>query len=473
MIEDKLQYKHHVKLKVITPVAIGDGETLSPISDFTMHPNKRGIVLKLNQKRFEKELVQVQGGITDFINKIRENNGQNSNNLLYGFVRDTFKGQDPFQFFHEKEVEVVGDENLMELKTCIKERGKPYIPGSTLKGAIKSSLLYHWLKNNPSVVDRIIDFVKSDDKPWKRKQSIEKELELFLENIRDGKTKRLSFSALRVTDAAVENKMVWYHCNRFHLKKSTANDIPIFLEAIKPGVSGEFVLYVEDNQLVSSSHEALASFKRGDLGAFFEMLNKYSSENIRHELIYNENAELFGYERQLSELLDRIANSNNRLAVLPIGFGKSNFYQSIGLLIRQKDKKAFEQYIQLFDMGKKPDKWKQETPQKDLPLTRTLVTTTKVPLGWVMLYSDQIEESIQETETRELLKGDIIKAKVVAIDSPKPFALVEIRGLEDPVKMDKTKLAKKNPLFGVGSIVQVEINMNKSGEINQVSFKTF
>jgi CRISPR-associated protein Csm5 len=473
MKEDKLQYQHHVKLKVITPVAIGDGETLSPISDFTMHPNKRASVLKLNQKKFEKELVQVPGGITDFINRIRENDGQNSNKLLYGFVRDTFKGQDPFQFFHEEAVEVVGDENLRELKTCIKEKDKPYIPGSTLKGAIKSALLYHWLKNSPSVVDRIIEYVLSDDTPRKRKQAIEKELEAFLENVRDGKNKRLSFSALRITDAMVEGQMAWYHCNRFHLKKSTANDVPIFLEAIKSDASGEFVLCVEDNKLISSSHEALAPFKRGDLSSVFEILNQYSSDNLRYELAHNENSELFGYERQLSELLDRIKSSNNCLAVLPIGFGKSNFYQSIGLIIRQKDKEAFEEYIQLFDMGKKPNKRKGETPQKDLPLTRTLITSSKVPLGWIMLYSDQIEESIQEIEPKEYKKGDIVKAKVLAIDSPKPFALVEIPGLEHPVKMDKTKQAKKNPLFGVGSIVQVEINMNKNGEINQVSFKAF
>jgi hypothetical protein len=240
----------------------------------------------------------------------------------------------------------------------------------------------------------------------------------------------------------------------------------LFIEAIAPQSKGSFNLLVEDTKNVKTNHSGISALKSESLEPFFKQINQYALTQIEHELEMTQNEELFAYKQFLLSLKSDIINSYNQSAWLPIGFGKSNFYQSVGLFIRQQDRRIFEKYIKLFRMGKKPDIRKNETDQKELPVTRNLTIDGKYSLGWIRLYAtDEISEPITVSIFE---KGMQLEATLVSID--RPFSKIRIPGVEELVLMTGTKEAQRHPNFAEDKVVIVEIDLNKEGKISQARF---
>jgi hypothetical protein len=240
----------------------------------------------------------------------------------------------------------------------------------------------------------------------------------------------------------------------------------LFVEAIAPQSKGEFTLMVEDNQQTHTQHYGIKTLKSNLLEPFFTQINRYALDQIAHELEMTLSEELWDYQQFLRNLQADINRSGNRSAWLPIGFGKSNFYQSIGLFIRQRDKRVFETYIKLFKMGKAPKREKGETNQKELPLTRNLTLEGHYPLGWIRLYdTEEINEPVAFSTFE---KGMQIEATVVSI--ARPLSQIKVPGVDGLINMSGTKDAQKEPRFREHSVVIVEIDVNKEGNISMARF---
>ena len=152
--------QYHIKITSITPVCIGDGQKLSPFSDYKLKVDK---LIYLNQETIQQILKTRPNLIEDFVKGIitgMDNTGSK-------FDIESF-------FYNRAKVDLAsitlktidstavpkGNKNLY---TIIKNAGvHPYIPGSSLKGAVKTALLYNWLmdKNNHWCKD----YLKSGDK---------------------------------------------------------------------------------------------------------------------------------------------------------------------------------------------------------------------------------------------------------------------------------------------------------------------
>lgn len=468
-MKTELGYKYKVMLETITPVAIGNGSVLSPKSDYAIVKNN---VCFIDQKKFERELQNNPLVINDYVQRVRANEGKSSDTFLIDFIKEYFD-EKSCDFF-SKQIPIIGDGNSVELKTCSKEHSLPLIPGSSLKGAIKSIFLFNWLDNNSAVVDEVISVVKNHqgmNNGKKLTSDLTRICERELDCVRNQKKRRLHFSTLRVSDCYFKtDDTCAVHLDRYQLKEDNVVDIPIFHEAIQEGKETFFELFLEENKSVNVNYNSLNLLKGNSCTRFFSSINQYSIKILQMELEMANADGLKDYRCFISELIDKISNSNNKYAILPLGYGKMNFYQSIAFFIRKRDKDIYEKYIHVLGIGKKPKSG--EKYQKDLPLTRTLIENKKSSMGWVLLHEALSDElGINLSAKIEYVNGDVVSAKVLKIDAPKPFALVEIPGVNNPIQMNKTKDAKKNPLFKVGAIVNVEISTNKHGEIKQVSFK--
>ena len=93
------------------------------------------------------------------------------------------------------------------------------------------------------------------------------------------------------------------------------------------------------------------------------------------------------YLRFLEQMEKRIDNAEENEAYLCVGFGKSYFYNSVGILINDwdldkeiddDDLPVFRKFCKLFFLGK--------DGQKDFPYTRT-VTNDGKGMGWIKVTS--------------------------------------------------------------------------------------
>jgi CRISPR-associated protein Csm5 len=406
-MKTELGYKYNLGIKVVTPVSIGCNSILSPLSDYWVDGKN---AYKVNHQKLEQALEAKPDILAAYITAINDASNANKNRFLYDFIKNKLK-EDPKDFISET-ISILGRGNVVELRTGMRDRGQFLIPGSTIKGAVKSAMLYNWMMREEHE-DKMIDLLNDleflyDDSEKKLSEeekimrtTIDDFLSLFLEKM--DKTKRLNFSLLKVEDAYFENIYpVWIHASRYPLKfKKDATGrrmkaqekekIPVFLEAIHTGETSAFSVIFEDTVKIKNSNPRLAKyFNENGMNELLKDINRYSIANLEYEkACVLRKIEMASYLKKLELLEDQISQAGNGTAFIPLGFGKTNFYQSIGLAIYnwinilKKDEDidvlnfAFESYLRLFGIGKKG--------QKELPTTRTLIKDIQQPLGWIKL----------------------------------------------------------------------------------------
>lgn len=470
-MKHEIGHIYHLEVELITPVSIGDGSVLSPLSDYYIKQGKKSYAKLLNKSLFEKALEKYPASINDYIQKVNianQNKEEDKSNFLPNFIKESLKNENVDDFFIDNEIEVIGKGNPIQLNTCIKERGTPYIPGSSIKGAIKSALFYRWLQEVPQQEE-----LEKICHKLLRKQPVNKEFDelinVFFEN--DENEKRKSFSLLRVSDAYFNSdKIIWIHCKRFRTQKDSGKKtFPLFKEAIKKGETAPFELFIEDTPLVGTCKKTIQPIIDKGINHIREAVNQFSLANLDYEINTATNKNLNSFIDFSRDLVSRIKNESNRTMFLPIGSGKSNFYQSIGLAIWEKSESlgkqdAFYNFLNTFIVKKK----NVSTP-KPFPLTRNLIEATKIPLGWVCIYP---KTSGTETEKsysiQELKNGQVVQATIIEIKQP--HSKVQIQGIEGKFNMTGTKRAMHLSGFKKGSKVNVKITLNKQGKISQTSF---
>ena len=143
-----LRQIHTFKIDTLTPVSVGSGATISPYSDFFL---RNGKAYYVNQKKVEKRLEKEPHLIDEYVKQIRNGMNNNSSDFdLHDFLEEdlnidtsTFTNVKVFGYDFRDDAA----NKKHEVNQLIREAGKPYLPGSTLKGAIRTAMLYDWLVN--------------------------------------------------------------------------------------------------------------------------------------------------------------------------------------------------------------------------------------------------------------------------------------------------------------------------------------
>ncbi len=361
-----------VKLRIttITPVTIGSGKELSPYADYIAEKDK--IYFIDTKKSIDKIMAKGDKFLEDYISGIA--NGMDNNRSLFDLKNFLF-GNRIVQSIEEVssiKCSFVGDSKFKHpIKGMIQSPlGEPYIPGSTIKGALKTILMYNWLKNNKQGNKIIEDVLTKKDNRGRplNFDSLEKKFETFVD--RENRLIRKN-TIQQVTDSTFlkpESKVV-VDCYR---------KMPIRLECIPKGETAEFELVLD-------------KFKWEELAM---QINEYVKDSINREFeIIKEQDDLIAYYNNLVDIEEEVTKAKSNVAYLRLGFGKGYYLNSLGIAIydyvmqdgKEELRDKYEKFINTNFARKNKYGIIQEIELEEFPKTRLYVSNTQEPLGWVKI----------------------------------------------------------------------------------------
>ena len=193
----KSQYR--IKLTTLTPVCIGDGKTINPVTDYISDRNQ---VHYLNKQNIAERLAGDDELMDRYMSEIISNMNNNRTEFdLKNFLEKVLKLslhdyalysiERKSQANVSKSPDISGGKSQKqrknEINTIIKNPDRsPYIPGSTLKGAIKTAFLYEWLldKNN-GWCKKYLQNISNKEVETRLRKELETELDSYQLRVHD------------------------------------------------------------------------------------------------------------------------------------------------------------------------------------------------------------------------------------------------------------------------------------------------
>lgn len=274
-----------------------------------------------------------------------------------------------------------------EVREFIKDPfGKPYIPGSSLKGCLRTALAYTLVKCgalNMKLVDALLD-----DKAKPQWAFSKMNADLFCGDERgDAKADVLKTLMIRDSQPLDFNQwgaMVFVRVmNDYSGKFDVKRGMPIRLEAIMPRTDTVDMPFVINRRLMELDKENLQRAGKGktlallqDVNAFEQALMNFSKALLAYE------ADFYGKYKQdaatgsnFIQQLQQEQQKNNTL-FLDLGFSTGWHSKTIGMALDDRDLEDIRNHFRLGKNG---------VPL--FPKTRKWAKTDKgyLPLGWVKL----------------------------------------------------------------------------------------
>jgi CRISPR-associated protein Csm5 len=262
--------------------------------------------------------------------------------------------------------------------------GEPYFPGSSIKGALKTVLMYNWLKTNGNadkMIEEVINGKDVEDENGEMNHItvdftwLEKEFECSVNNndelIRSNTIQQVTDS----TKLASKGDNIVVDCER--------NSMPIRFECIAADKTVDFYLSLENYCWTDLAKQA----------------NQYASDCLKRELnIVGKDAEKI-YKQTINRIQRMIENEqSDDVAYLRLGFGKGYFLNSLGIAVfeyvsqngKEELYKKFEDFInEEFAKEDKKTGEKKRIDLKKFPTTRLFIEQTQEPMGWVKIISEE------------------------------------------------------------------------------------
>lgn len=288
------------------------------------------------------------------------------------------------------------------IRTLVKNAfGIPLIPGSSIKGAMRTALAWYFLKdeNKEGEVEKTLRRVLGklnrirDNRErgrasirWERKMGQELENMIFY-----GKEKDPLYDMNRgmtVTDAPLGSVdlLELVLCKIFTTKENrlVPKGFDIFIEAIKPNISvgttkislNSYLLEKELSKL-GFNENRVDTFRK-----FPHICNEYSKNLIEYELDFFEKYGPPELVQFYEELLESITTDNEFL--LRLGFGIGWISTTVGLILKENPN-LLEDIRRQFRLGKRRN---QPNYVPEFPKTRKIIMDEgipKYPMGWIRL----------------------------------------------------------------------------------------
>src|SRR5699024_7998560 len=128
-----------IKATVITPISIGNGTQYSPYRDYFISENK---VHYIEERKLGDLLAKRESLMDEYIEGVANMEGNRSRFDIKNFIRDSLS-INPKEVV-KKSLDFNGNALAkLPINSFIKmPNGQPYIPGSSIKGALKTALVY-------------------------------------------------------------------------------------------------------------------------------------------------------------------------------------------------------------------------------------------------------------------------------------------------------------------------------------------
>lgn len=291
-------------------------------------------------KQHSEQLIAIGAGVEQFYDKRMNEDGKNFNQMLL-------------------------PKTAAEMYS-----GRPFIPGSAIKGAIRTALMNKKVRENPRL------------KPDSREKTLD-----ILQKVHEfKKVNDDPFKTIKVADATgatqtLHKKIVLVNSQHWDDAKKSKSARPALLESI---AAGQINAFLTDLRLWSAEHGKRVVQSCVDL---VKQVNDYYLKQLKDELTRNSDAGYYGssYNRALQDLLQdqQFANAISTGQAMLLRLGKFSGAVS----------KTLDDVRSIKILGQKGSPAKY----KSLPNEQRLVASTEngssncEPLGWVVLTQKDIE----------------------------------------------------------------------------------
>lgn len=395
-----------VHITTLTPVAIGGGQgNLSPYSDYVIH---NGMCYYIHQKKLAAALAEQPRLMDEYMMGMRHtDNNQRPKLDLKAFI--TGKLNKPLEEMSMAIVKARGFAagDKLELQQMSKTAGKAYIPGSSLKGACRTAILYKWISDPGKEIFK--NLLKRIEDTYSR---TEKDLEALIEELQADRPNKEAVKRLRrtISDAIGQTILPFYEneiekrvfpnareMNNLRFtdtsglplaeaaevertaRKSlyrTGNEIPVAREALRSGLQTHTTLTIIPN------FRGYLAFLNAGHAALFNCLQAFTNDIVANESNYVNDSRLNDIDKsRYNHLFDFYEGASfdptNGACAMRIGSGKTYFWNTIGLAIWRVDEIVFQQYRRLFEIGL--------IDSDNFPLTMIFTEPEDEQLGWVQL----------------------------------------------------------------------------------------
>ncbi len=369
-----------VKLTVLSPLFIGAGKeaVLSPYTDFVQDGKQ---LVYLDERKLHAVLHERPELIEIFVAGIRDTIDNNRSGFSLSKFLDNHIGQ-PLDQFEKRRIDIDGVIDKKPVRSFIATAGRPFIPGSTIKGVFRTAAILYWLQNRRGgelELEKIKNLVAKRYRWDLRGFPIDLHcIEALSPN---------AFRYLRVSDSDGVSPSVLCVSEVERFSTVTISDdslpekhssIPQWSETMPPGTSTTFSIALLKSQDITG----FKFIETQSVQELFSIVNAFSKDACLHELkVFDNHAHNFdGFKDFYRDLECRIASLNSKEAIIRIGGGKTWFDNSIGLAIDNIEsdvKPLLGSYLKLLKLGNLP-----------FPSTRSAVLKNglpALPLGWVKL----------------------------------------------------------------------------------------
>ncbi len=346
-----------ITLTATSPVHIGTGQVYHP-NEYVVTQTKEGVQFfsRINQSVF------IKGLSPDLREELTDAMMDDGFSLSEFFRAHSLNHTECRRYRIENHT---GKKDPAEIRECIKTADRPFIPGSSLKGAIRTALLW-WEARNDS---RMCDMIRTDlenDRNWRGKRSIGSS---YVSRVFHCSTERpdprydlLRF--LQVSDCMSSDRRLSVECVRTSSLKGQSlqpKSYEIYAECVTGTFSGTIggldqISRVDRDQKYSYLKDRirlLGMKDSGDIDAVAPHLNKVIGEWSRwcldHErkLVADQGAE---YEGALDQVKDQVDAATH----IRLGFGIGTLYQTLIGLISEQDAELAVELINGYHLGKYP-----------------------------------------------------------------------------------------------------------------------
>ena len=371
------------EIEVISPVHIGSGGTISPI-EYVVEDNFYRVDM---DRLFEDERFDTDGFIEDakagafYLGRFAP--GVAKEHVRYALdisesARTNLQG-------------LIGRlSRSSEVREHIKTKDEAYIPGSSIKGAIRTAILWWVLKNDADRFDRakkhLNSLVRSRGKVDKKRVDDEIEKLVFGADPTEDILKALQVSdtsAVNVKELRIEEVRTLTTTSQGHNWKGFYT----YVEALKPGTKLALETKIDEFLLEDDAASELHfENKKGLVREIPRICNEFADMFIEDEMRFFRQ---YNRPRELDDVLEFYEMLRERREevsfLLHLAWGSGWHGMTVGRLLQGEPDFDFFGLRKRFNLGKRRN---QEFFVSEFPKTRRIVFEDgkpKYPLGWLKI----------------------------------------------------------------------------------------
>lgn len=319
MHQEIKNYKvYRMSLTTLSPIFIGSGEELN--KSMYVYNNKE--IMIIDERKLIKELLLRKGLYESFLNECYSGN-LNLTNFLERHLNG-YKDMDIYKYKIMSYSDVKTNSKFNNINTFIKSsNGKPYIPGSSIKGAIRTAIIANEIYNNK---EKYINFFQNKNYPKnfngkfaitpidnlkKLENNVLKNIFYKYSNIFKKKCKfevspNMLFKFLYISytnEVSLDNLFIGKQ-HDFSTKGNKLNELPIFMEFIKPETEFNFTISIDKSVIDYFDIKNIIQNLKN-----YALQYIYSIEEIN--ILFSENNKNIKYQKLDSDKFNFIIGGHN------------------------------------------------------------------------------------------------------------------------------------------------------------------